>query len=107
MKLRPNKTKFWEYVTPNGKYILINVLDSTDLRRKFGRNAHLYGNGMMQLSGPWAPYIAIHGTFDSTRIGTRKTNGCINVTNDNLRWLMENVGIGTRVHVYESVPSKQ
>src|SRR3989344_4924326 len=95
--LKPDKTRFGEYVTPDGDYLLINNLDVNDLRRKFGRNAHLYGEGMMQLSGPWAPYIAIHGTFDSTKIGARKTNGCINVTNEDLGWLMENVGMGTRV----------
>ena len=100
--LKPDKTKFGEYVTPNGDYLLINNLDVNDLRRKFGRNADLYGEGLMQLSGPWAPYIAIHGTFDNAKIGARKSNGCINVTNEDLRWLMENVGMGTRVHVYES-----
>ena len=72
------------------------------LEEKFGNNAKLYGSGMLQLLGPWAPHIAIHGTNDNSRIGKYSTNGCINLANENLEWLLSNAGIGSKVYVYDS-----
>ena len=102
--LKSNKSAFGEYVTPDGDYMIINVFDRQGLQHKFGKNAYLYGEGMIQLAGPWAPYIALHGTYDDSKISGYTTNGCINMRNGDLRWIMENVGIGSRVHVSQSKP---
>jgi lipoprotein-anchoring transpeptidase ErfK/SrfK len=103
--LQPNKTRFGEYVTPNGNYVYINFKNINDLRREFGPNASYYGAGMLQLSGPWAPHIAIHGTNSERSIGTYSTNGCIRVSNADLEWLANNLGIGSRIRVYQSNPN--
>ena len=94
------KTRFGEYVTPTGDYIIINKFSRENLKEKFGKNWKLYGIGMLQLSGPWAPHIAIHGTFDNSKIGNYKSNGCINLKNEDLEWLLENAGIESRVYIY-------
>jgi len=85
------KTRFGEYVTPNGNYVVINHFNQQDLTDKFGPNAHFYGSGLLQLSGPWAPHIAIHGTDDETKIGTYGSNGCVRVGNNDMLWLLTNV----------------
>lgn len=98
-----DKTQFGEFVTPNGDYLLIEKLDSAELRKKFGsRGERDYANGMLQLSGKWAPYIAIHATNDESRLGKRKSNGCVNVTRENMDWMLQNIGIGSKVHIYQS-----
>ena len=96
------KERFGQYVTPSGNYLLINKINRSALEEKFGNNAKLYGSGMLQLLGPWAPHIAIHGTNDNSRIGKYSTNGCINLANENLEWLLSNAGIGSKVYVYDS-----
>jgi lipoprotein-anchoring transpeptidase ErfK/SrfK len=39
----------------------------------------------------------IHGTTDAASIGKASTHGCIRVADDDMRWLYENVSVGTRV----------
>ncbi len=41
----------------------------------------------------------IHGTRDSTTIGTASTHGCIRLADDDLAWVYEHVPIGTVVRV--------
>jgi len=95
------KTRFGQYVTPNGDYLIINIMDQEELAKKFGREKaeEYYANGMLQLSGPWAPHIAIHATPDPEKIGHYKSNGCINVTPEEMEWFLENIGIGTKVKI--------
>ena len=101
--LQPDKTRFGEYVTPDGEYVVINKLRPDSLERKFDDGAEYYGDGMLQLSGPWAPHIAIHGTKKpEKKIGKYASNGCINVNEDTINWMLGNVGIGSRVHVFMS-----
>tara|TARA_Y100000310_G_scaffold335274_2_gene416870 strand:- start:2423 stop:3091 length:669 start_codon:yes stop_codon:yes gene_type:complete len=103
-ELIENKDRFGQYVTPNGEYLVIKEFDQKALREKFGQ-AHAdkyYAVGMLQLSGPWAPHIAIHGTPDPDKIGKNKSHGCINVGLDDMAWIMDNVGIGSTVSVYMS-----
>jgi len=99
-----DKDRFGQYVTPNGDYLVIKEFDQEALREKFG-TAHAdkyYAVGMLQLSGPWAPHIAIHGTPDPNKIGERKSHGCINVGLEDMAWILENVSVGSTVSVYMS-----
>ena len=84
--------------------MVIHYKSREELEAKFGvDNAEKYYAGrMIQLSGPWAPHIAIHATPDESKIGLRKSNGCIQVTPSDYDWLYENVGVGSKVPcVYE------
>lgn len=97
--VQKDKTKFGEFVTPSADYIVIDIKDREELEDKFGDNADLYGNVMFQLSGPWAPYIALHETKKLERIGNYASNGCVDLREEDGEWLKENLGIGSRVHI--------
>ncbi len=100
-ELVPHKSRFGEYVTPNGDYLVIDYKDKEELEQKFGREdtERFYAGRMIQLSGPWAPHIAIHATHEVDEIGEHVSNGCIRVSIENFDWLKDRVGIGSRVHV--------
>jgi lipoprotein-anchoring transpeptidase ErfK/SrfK len=100
-KLAPQKSKFGEYVTPDGDYLVIDYKEKEELEQKFGTYDadRFYAGRMIQLSGPWAPHIAIHATHEEEEIGEHASNGCIRVTIEDFDWLKEIGGIGSRVHV--------
>lgn len=103
---KPHKTRFGEYVTPNAAYVVVHKLDSLDLTKKFRRLGKqrvwdLYGDGMLELLGPWAPYIAIHATPHKERIGRRATHGCVNVSLEVMRELLDIVDEGSYVIIYD------
>ncbi len=100
-ELASQKSKFGEYVTPDGDYLFIDYKEKEELEQKFGvYNAdQFYAGRMIQLSGPWAPHIAIHATHEEDEIGKHASNGCIRVSVENFDWLKESAGIGSRVHV--------
>lgn len=99
--LAPHKSQFGEYVTPDGDYLVIDYKDKEELEQKFGAYDadRFYAGRMIQLSGPWAPHIAIHATHHVEEIGEHASNGCMRVTIEDFDWLKEIVGIGSRVHV--------
>jgi hypothetical protein len=42
----------------------------------------------------------LHGTPQVQSIGTATTHGCIRLHDEDIAWLYENVGVGTRVYIY-------
>ena len=52
--------------------------------------------------GLYALYIgrlyAIHGTNSNFGIGLRVSQGCIRLRNNDIKYLFDNVSVGTRVH---------
>lgn len=46
-------------------------------------------------------YLRIHGTDKPRTIGTRVSNGCARLTNDQIADLYERVPLGTRVYLYD------
>jgi hypothetical protein len=42
----------------------------------------------------------LHGTPQTESIGTATTHGCIRLHDDDIAWLYQNVGVGTRVYIY-------
>ncbi|GEM_PF-5965604 len=106
-ELKETKTQFGEYVTPNGNYLVINHFNEQELEKKFGANAFFhYGTGMLQLSGPWTPHIAIHGVSSPKKVGIYDSNGCVRVENEDVEWLKKNVGVGSTVHIFMSKPQE-
>jgi len=98
------KTRFGEYITPAGEYVIIRRYSPEELRRKFGGKAHFYGGGMIQLLGPWAPHIAIHGTDEPGSVGKGNSNGCIRMRDEDFGALAGKAKIGSRVFVRGSTP---
>lgn len=101
-ELIPHKSKFGEYVTPDGDYLVIDYKNQEELEQKFGAYDadRFYAGRMIQLSGPWAPHIAIHATHHVEEIGEHASNGCMRVSVEDFDWLKDVAGIGSRVHVF-------
>ena len=66
-----------------------------------------YGTDNRRVTGELGPYALdlgdgymIHGSIDEAAFGQARTHGCIRVNDDDLRWLFENVPVGTRVRIY-------
>lgn len=102
-KLRKGDNK-----TPEGKFRINQLLNSRGLSHDFGdgkgpiRNA--YGPWFLRLDVPGFNDIGIHGTHIPESIGTRSTEGCIRMTNDDITDLKSRVKVGTQVTI---LPDKQ
>jgi lipoprotein-anchoring transpeptidase ErfK/SrfK len=44
--------------------------------------------------------IQIHGTPYASSLGTSATHGCVRMNDDDIRWMYENVPVGTKVFIY-------
>ena len=96
--------------TPNGSFPVAEVLGSSDW-------THDFGDGKGEIAGAYGPYfisldtstlsggawdgIGIHGTHDPASIGTRASEGCIRMNNEDLRALKEYVNVGMQVTIEE------
>ena len=96
--------------TPNGSFPVDEVLGSSDW-------THDFGDGKGEIAGAYGPYfisldtstlsggawdgIGIHGTHDPASIGTRTSEGCIRMNNEDLRALKEYVNVGMQVTIEE------
>ena len=96
--------------TPNGSFPVDEVLGSSDW-------THDFGDGKGEIAGACGPYfisldtstlsggawdgIGIHGTHDPASIGTRASEGCIRMNNEDLRALKEYVNVGMQVTIEE------
>ena len=96
--------------TPNGSFPVDEVLGSSGW-------THDFGDGKGEIVGAYGPYfirldtlalsggawdgIGIHGTHDPTSIGTRASEGCIRMNNEDLCALKEHVTVGMQVTIEE------
>ncbi len=72
--------------------------------------SHDFGDGKGEIAGAYGPYfirlytpphtgIGIHGTHAPASIGSRVTEGCIRLSNEDLRALMPYVVVGMEVEI--------
>lgn len=93
--------------TPEGSFKITQLLNARGLSHDFGdgkgpvRNA--YGPWFLRLSVPGYIDIGIHGTHLPESIGTRATEGCIRLTNEDITDLKERVHVGTPVIILPDV----
>ena len=96
--------------TPNGSFPIDEVLDSSYW-------THDFHDGKGEIEGAYGPYfisldtsalsggawdgIGIHGTHDPASIGTRASEGCIRMNNEDLCALKEHVNVGMQVTIEE------
>lgn len=103
-----NKTRSGDHKTPEGRFHITEILNARGLSHDFGdgkgpiRNA--YGPWFLRLSVPGRRDIGIHGTHLPESIGTRSTEGCIRLTNEDITDLKQQVSVGTLVII---LPDKQ
>lgn len=96
-----NKERKGDNKTPEGQFKITQLLNARGLSHDFGdgkgpiRNA--YGPWFLRLGVPGYIDIGIHGTHLPESIGTRATEGCIRLTNEDITDLKQRVHVGTPV----------
>ena len=101
-KQRPGDLK-----TPEGEFFIEKIHDATwwghDSGDDNGFIPSCYGDWFFRLKTPPHSGIGIHATIRSHLIGNRASEGCICLSNDNLRRLRELVYVGMPVTIETSI----
>ena len=88
-----NKRKRGDMRTPEGVFQVVDIQNSSHWTHDFGDGkgeiAGAYGKHFIRLAVPGHTGIGIHGTHAPESIGTRVTEGCIRLNNDDLERLVE------------------
>ncbi|MGM9791073.1 MAG: L,D-transpeptidase [Candidatus Cryptobacteroides sp.] len=101
-----NKQKPGDMKTPEGVFSISEIVDASSW-------THDFGDGKGEIAGAYGPYfirlvtpghrgIGIHGTHKPESIGTRDTEGCIRLHNEDLQQLVGNVRVGMTVVILPS-----
>lgn len=105
-----NKVKVGDMRTPEGNFTVQEIVNSSHWQHDFkdgkGMIAGAYGPYFIRLLTPPHRGIGIHGTHDPLSIGTRATEGCIRMHNDDLRELRPYVEPGMKVEILTSEADK-
>ena len=96
--------------TPDGSFPIDEILDASYW-------THDFGDGKGEIEGAYGPYfisldtsnlsggawdgIGIHGTHDPASIGTRASEDCIRMHNNDLLTLKNQISVGTQVTIEE------
>lgn len=87
--------------TPEGMFVINEILESSTFPHDFGDGKGpiygAYGPWFMRLDVPGFWDIGIHGTHLPESIGTRATEGCIRLRNEDVDDLRHLVHVGTPV----------
>lgn len=94
-----NKTRNGDHKTPEGKFTIMSIENSSAWKDFDGKFRASYGPWFMRLKMPRFRSIGIHGTNEPESIGTRASMGCVRLHNDELLRLKELVKVGTPVEI--------
>lgn len=101
------KQKKGDCRTPEGKFKIIQIQNASYWTHDFGDGKGqikgAYGPYFLRLSTPWNG-IGIHGTHDPSSMNKRVTEGCIRLTNDNLKKFVALVKVGDLVIISSDHP---
>ncbi len=96
-----NKEKKGDHKTPEGTFKINQLLNARGLSHDFkdgkGPIKDAYGPWFLRLNVPGFIDIGIHGTPFPESIGTRATEGCIRLKNEDILDLKPRVKVGTTV----------
>jgi hypothetical protein len=96
-----NKERKRDHRTPEGRFPINQILNSGYLSHDFrdgkGPIPGAYGPWFLRLDVPGFIDIGIHGTHLPESIGSRATEGCIRMRNDDILDLKERVAVGMPV----------
>jgi len=106
-----NKRKPGDMRTPEGVFSISKIHDSSSW-------THDFGDGKGEIKGAYGPYfirlavpghrgIGIHGTHDSLSIGTRVTEGCVRLKNEDLKELVSLLEIPMTVVITPSAQDEK
>ena len=101
------KTKKGDNKTPEGKFTISHIQDSRRWKHDFndgkGEILGSYGPWFFRLKTPKWTDIGIHGTCFPQSIGTRDSEGCIRLLNDDLIKLKKLVFVGMNVEILPDI----
>lgn len=101
-----NKEKIGDMKTPEGVFHVSDIQNSSqwshDFKDGLGEIAGAYGPHFIRLEVPGHKGIGIHGTHKPESIGTRDTEGCIRLNNNDIVELINYVSIGMVVVIIPS-----
>lgn len=101
-----NKQRSGDMKTPEGDFYIEQIQPAShwghDFKDGKGFIPHCYGNWFMRLKTPPHTGIGIHGTHAPESIGTRATEGCIRLHNNDLDSLYAMVRVGMPVRIETS-----
>lgn len=101
-----NKQKIGDMKTPEGVFHITNIEKASDWSHDFkdgkGEIEGAYGPWFLRLETPGHKGIGIHGTHKPESIGTRDTEGCIRLKNEDIADLKSKVNVGMVVIVLPS-----
>lgn len=102
-----DKTVKGDFKTPEGIFHISDIQDASTWKHDFGDGkgeiSQAYGPFFLRLNVPGHKGIGIHGTHKPESIGTRDTEGCIRLRNEDLLELKKNVYVGMTVIVLPSL----
>ena len=97
-----NKSKIGDLRTPEGIFNISEVVVASDWKHDFkddslGEIAGAYGPYFIRLDVPGQKGIGIHGTHDNNSLGTRASEGCIRLKNEDLEQLVKRINTSSIV----------
>lgn len=96
-----NKQRRGDMRTPEGYFRISQIQDASSWTHDFGDGLGViegaYGPWFLRLETPGFSGIGIHGTHKPQSIGTRDSEGCIRLLNQNVDSLRHMVRVGTPV----------
>ncbi len=102
-----NKKVIGDLKTPEGIFHITEIEEASSWGHDFkdgkGRIEGAYGPWFLRLEVPGHKGIGIHGTHKPESIGTRDTEGCIRLNNEDIEDLKNKVNIGMVVIVLPSL----
>lgn len=102
-----NKKEKGDMKTPEGIFHISEIVNSATWKHDFkdgnGEIENAYGPYFIRLAVPNQKGIGIHGTHNPASIGSRVTEGCIRLKNDDLIALLPLVKCGTVVIITPSI----
>ena len=102
-----NKRESGDLKTPEGEFTIQQIQNAStwghDFKDGKGRIEGAYGNWFIRLKTPPHTGIGIHGTHDPNSIGTRATEGCIRLRNEDLDKLQPLVKVDMKVTIESSI----
>jgi len=97
------KKKAGDHKTPEGIFTISMIQNSSSWKHDFkdgkGLRKGAYGPWFFRLRTPMSTHIGIHGTCFPESIGTRESEGCIRMRNEDLKELYQHVFVGMKVHI--------
>lgn len=98
-----NKTAIGDKKTPEGEFKIKMMYDATSWKHDFGDGKGVrpgaYGPLFFRLNVPGFNDIGIHGTIFPESIGTRSSEGCVRLRNEDIKALYPHCRNGMRVTI--------